>query len=377
MTVSMWQEEAQPPERVSHDVVVVGAGIVGSHAARVLAAAGKDTAIVEARFVAAGASGRNAGFVHLGVHLLYAEAVRQLGRKQARELWAMTKENMSRLRGLAGELGVPCEDKGATFVSFDERERAEFKESARLAQEDGFDIEFVDGNPLGIGLRGAMVQPGDFTTQPAAMTEALARTSGATLYENDEMVSVRRKGGGLTVRTRQHEIRCEKALLAVDGFAPGVHPFFKGLVEPWRAEVLVTEPLARITGTIARIRGKFSFQQLADGRLLAGAGAKPVRGNAHRDEPTPSGQRAIEGFVREHLSLDGYAVSKRWAGTLGVTRDFLPVIGRLPGDGEVYFAVGFSGAGNSLGLVTGERTVEMMLEGRDPGVLGVERLLGT
>lgn len=375
MTVSLWQEEAAPPQKVIHDIVVVGAGIVGSHVARVLAARGKDTALVEARFPAAGASGRNAGFVHLGVHLLYAQAVRSFGRRRARDLWAMTAENVARLRELARELSVECEDKGATYVSFDEAEVRDMRESAKLARQDGLPVEFVDDNPLGLGLRGAMLHPNDFTIQPAAITLALAATSGATLYENDEVVSIERSGSALRVRTRRRLIRCQKVLLAVDGFAPKVHPFFRGLVAPWRAEVLITEPLPKVTDTIARIRGKFSFQQLRDGRLLVGTGAKPARrlAGAYAEEPTAAGQRAIEKVIRQHLGIADFAVSRRWSGTLGVTPDFLPILGRLPDERDVCFAVGFSGHGNSLGLIAGDRAIDLMLNGADPGVLGVNR----
>ena len=75
MTVSVWQETAAPATKVTHDVAVVGAGLVGSHLAGLLTEAGRDVALIEARYPAAGASGRNAGMVLLGVRHSYAEAV--------------------------------------------------------------------------------------------------------------------------------------------------------------------------------------------------------------------------------------------------------------------------------------------------------------
>ena len=63
MTVSVWQEMASPISAVSHDVVVVGAGLVGSYIAGLLTDSGRDVALVDKGFPAAGASGRNAGMV--------------------------------------------------------------------------------------------------------------------------------------------------------------------------------------------------------------------------------------------------------------------------------------------------------------------------
>ncbi|MCY3791270.1 MAG: FAD-dependent oxidoreductase, partial [Gemmatimonadetes bacterium] len=62
MTVSKWQEVYEPLQ-TEHDDVVIGAGIVGSYAATLLHQRGRDVALVDARFAASGASGRNAGFV--------------------------------------------------------------------------------------------------------------------------------------------------------------------------------------------------------------------------------------------------------------------------------------------------------------------------
>ena len=57
-----------------------------------------------------------------------------------------------------------------------------------------------------------------------------------------------------------------------------------------------------------------------------------------------------------------------------MTEDGLPILGSLPHKPNVYFCVGFTGHGNSMGLVAGERAVDMMLNGTAPGVLSIERM---
>ena len=54
MTVSVWQQADEPLE-AEHDDVVIGAGIVGSYAATLLVQRGRNVALVDARFPAAGA----------------------------------------------------------------------------------------------------------------------------------------------------------------------------------------------------------------------------------------------------------------------------------------------------------------------------------
>jgi glycine/D-amino acid oxidase-like deaminating enzyme len=47
------------------------------------------------------------------------------------------------------------------------------------------------------------------------------------------------------------------------------------------------------------------------------------------------------------------------------------------GEPPIAFALGFSGYGNSIGLVAAERMVELAMDGRDPGPLDVARFGGT
>src|SRR5207247_972552 len=69
-TVSIWQDTsiwpALPHRREAADVCIIGAGIVGSTLAHFLGQAGKSVIVLEARDVALGASGRNAG--HVSAH---------------------------------------------------------------------------------------------------------------------------------------------------------------------------------------------------------------------------------------------------------------------------------------------------------------------
>ena len=375
VTVSLWQETAAPPIAVSHDVVVVGAGLVGSYLSGLLTEAGKDVAMVEARFPAGGASGRNAGFVHLGTRHFYNGAIERFGHAQAREVWSLTVENVSRMRQLAKKYGVGHEEKGAVFVSVNTAQSADLSESTRMLQRDGFTVDFVDHDPLDRGYLAAMIQPDDFAVQPAQLTHALVRESGATLYENDEVAEIRRDGSSLLVRSRQRLVRCEKVVLAVNGYAGLLHPFFRPLVEPARGQVLLTEPLPRILDTIGTEHHLCYFQQLPDGRLLVGGGRYQYieQERTYSDEITPQVQNVIRQFIARRFPEVNVEVSRQWAGIHGITTDGLPIIGHLPEEPEVYFVVGFSGHGNSMGLMAAERTAEMMLNGSAPGVFSVGR----
>src|ERR1700738_3954845 len=78
-----WGRAAPRPEAglpLRADVVVVGAGITGVSLAYWLVRGGVDVLVLERSRLAAGASGRNAGFLLAGVAASYAEAVASYGR---------------------------------------------------------------------------------------------------------------------------------------------------------------------------------------------------------------------------------------------------------------------------------------------------------
>ena len=93
MTVSHWQKAEQTEREV--DVLVVGAGLVGSAAAYFARQVhGRHVVVTDARDVGMGASGRNAGFMISGLDTYYHRAIESYGHAVARELWALSNRSM-------------------------------------------------------------------------------------------------------------------------------------------------------------------------------------------------------------------------------------------------------------------------------------------
>ncbi len=158
-------------------------------------------------------------------------------------------------------------------------------------------------------------------------------------------------------------------MLATDGYGRGLVPELDERIWPARGQVLATEPLAeRLFAIPHYARGGFDYwQQLPDGRLVAGGfrDFSIMSELTDVEETTAVIQDALDEFVVELL---GYAprVTHRWAGIFGLTQDFLPLVGPVPGHDGVWVAAGYSGHGNVLGYLCGGLVASAILGRDDP-----------
>ena len=225
--------------------------------------------------------------------------------------------------------------------------------------------------PLAERYPAAVFHPADGVLQPARLVRriaALAVAAGAEIHEHTRIGSVEETGA-------------EAVVVATDGYPSGLLGALEGLVVPTRGQVIATEPIVERFFEIPHY-GRHGFDywhQSEDGRIVAG-GFRDVslQDEFTADEVlTPPVQSALEDFV---ASLVGrpLRVDYRWAGIFGMVLDFLPAVGRVPGQDGVWMAGGYSGHGNVLGFACGRLIARAILGDRDPllDLFEPTRLLG-
>jgi glycine/D-amino acid oxidase-like deaminating enzyme len=379
MTVSYWQD-ASAEQVVECDVCVVGAGIVGLYLARLLAGQGRRVCVLEARHVAAGATGRNAGMVLTGTAYYYHDALQVYGRELAGKIWELTRHNRDITRGLSEEFGTPWEQTGSLLLALDDTEAEDLERAAGAMREAGIPAQFTHKDPTKRGFHAALTQPEDAGIHPVMFAQALAASTGAALYEQSEVFGIEElPGGGLELKSRTVTVRCATAALCTNAYAPLLHPYFAGKVIPTRGQILCTEALGTtlLTHLCYADYGYEYFRQLADGRLMLGGWRHHFREAevGYEDRTTPEVQAGLQGFLARYFPEAARArITHRWSGTMGFSVDGIPLVGSLPDRPAVYFAVGFTGHGLGFGLATAERLAAHMLLGQDLEWLDARRL---
>ena len=394
-SVSLWQDDggvfADAPYPAlagesSVDVAIVGGGITGVAAALWLARAGADVALLEGRRIAAGASGRNGGFLLSGTAESYAVSIERYGRDATRRIYGYNVANRQRATNLVAELeseGWRCgyQQAGSLLISAGEREHAEHQASFALLREDGWEAELVARDDLPALLRdayyGAIFYPLDGEIQPARFVRGIATlacTAGARLHENSPITGLRRTPDGFELHTDSATLHARTLLLATNAWLPELGTavgaeWLAQAITPTRGQMLSTATVAeRLFDCPCYADDGFQYwRQLADGRLAIGGWRNHSFATEYSSDETPAGevQSRLESFLHETLRLPDLAIEHRWAGIMAFSSDGLPLIGALPGVEGCYLAGAYTGHGNAYALHAAWVLAEM-IAGRSP-----------
>ncbi|WP_329531246.1 FAD-binding oxidoreductase [Streptomyces sp. NBC_01450] len=363
--------------RLTFDVVIVGAGMVGAACALYTARAGLDVALLDRGPVAGGTTGAGEG--NLLVSDKEPGPELDLALLSGR-LWA----------DLAEELGeaVEYEAKGGVVVAatpegltaletFAAGQRAVGVEAVPVAADQLHSLE----PHLAPGLAGAVHYPQDAQVMPALAAAHLVRASAARLLTGRTVTEVLRGADGAVrgVRTDRGDVHAPAVVnaagtwgAAVAGLAGVFLP-----VLPRRGFVLVTEPLPR------RVRHKvYAADYVADvasdsaalqtSPVVEGTAAGPILIGASRERvgfdrsfSLPAVRALAAGATRLFPFLADVRALRTYLGFRPYMPDHLPAIGPDPRVPGLFHACGHEGAG--IGLATGTgRLIAQVVAGRTP-----------
>jgi len=380
MTTSFWQN-AHGQRRASYDVVIIGGGFVGCATAYWLAQGRPtlDVAIIEARSLASGASGRNAGFVLPGTDVDFRTAVERYGSETARRLWHFTRKNRelidAELRGSA--FGWRSDGSLTVAAASDENER--LRDSVPALRGIGASVVHLGREQTSRRLRargfyGSLLVPSGAVVDPLRLVHHVATQSGADVYTQHPVRELHRKNRGVVVESRPRRFRADRLVLAVGPSLPTLVPSLDKYVRPVRAQMLATEPADRVHASVPVYSqaGEFYVRQTRDGTVLAGGGRQRYRDveETEVDRTTPAVQARIEEYLHHHFPwTESLSIRRRWSGTMGFSPDGRPVIGAVPDLPGSVFATGFTGHGMGYGFYIGRLVAETLRENTWPDPL--------
>ena len=364
----------------SCDVAIVGGGLAGLSAAIELRERGFDVALLEARQIGWGASGRNGGQAIHGLACSQATIEAQLGRAEAQRIFAMSIEALDLIRQRCAQFQIDCDWRdGYLGVATSARKARELRADADLlAKLYDYPLRWIEAQDLPQWIASpryvaGVHDPRSGHLHPLKYCLGLARAAaglGVRLHEQTTLTRIDSGRASVTLHTADGaSLRARQLLLAgnvyLHEFAPGVAPHLAKRIMPVGTYIVCSKamPAAQADALIpcgaAVCDTNFVldyFRTTADHRMLYGGRVSYGTGTP-RHLAASMQKRMAATFAQ----LQGVDVEYAWGGFVDISMNRAPDFGRLPELGDqVYYLQGFSGHGLALTGMAGKLVAEAM-----------------
>lgn len=352
------------------DVCIIGGGFTGLSAALNLAERGLDVVLLEAERIGFGASGRCGGLVGSGQRKEVLETEEMFGLERSKVLWDFAELAKKEIRYRVEKHDITCDLQRGQLVGVHKKRYLGWAREMADVLSERYSYPFcaalnaeetrarVASNKFLEGLYDSEA----LTLHPLNYSLGLARAAaeaGVRIYERSRVLSYSQTDPAI-VKTAGGSVRASFVVLACNAYLGDLEPRVAGMIMPINNFMIATEALDESRAR-QLINGRFGvhdtrfvvnyFRMSDDHRLLFGGGEN-YRSGFPRD---------IKRFVRPYMldlfpQLKDVGIDYGWGGTLSVTVNRLPHVGRL--QPNVFFGQGYSGHGISTANFAGKVIAE-------------------
>ena len=349
----------------SADVAIIGGGLTGISAALELAKRGYKTCLLESHYPGWGASGRNGGQLLVGFACPQQALEKQLGREDARRLFAISCSAVQLVKDRIREYEIHCDyADGHIHTAIWPYQVKQLKSwQAKLQFHYDYPTQFWNEEQLREQINSERYQAGMFDPfcghlHPLKYANQLALTAqsqGAELFQQANVLKFEKEGAKIRLHSNQGEVLCNNLLLATNAYLGGLESRLANYIMPVGTYIMATEPLGQERATelirhnhaVADINFVLDYFRLsADHRLLFG-------GEVSYSTLSPlSIQRSLRRrMLRVFPRLENVRLDYAWGGMVGITLNRAPQLGKLANN--IYYAHGFSGHGLAMSGMAG------------------------
>ncbi len=340
------------------DVLIIGGGITGVTAAYLLAKAGRSVILVEKEKLFGGETGHTTAHISYPTDMRLRDLVKTFGHNHAQAVWDACLASADHIRRHICAEEIDCglrQVPGYLYAApnADDAEKDRLHHDAGLADDMGFDAEYVEQCP--VTQRPAVRFSNLMKFHPTQYVLALAlvaQKSGAQIYEGSEVEEFDSKAR--TVRCNGRQISYQHVFIAT-------HVPLQGVAGTLSAMLLQTKlagystyaleaelPMELVPEALWWDTSDPYFYIRTD--KVGDTMRTIVGGEDHKTGQTNDTETCYAALEKRlHAVFPSARVTRRWSGQVIETVDGLPYIGEYAGQ---FVATGFSGTGMTFGTLS-------------------------
>ena len=382
-----WDHSAPPKEQDTElpkkvDVLIIGAGYTGLHAAIQTARGSRNTLVIDAKHAGWGCSTRNGGQVSTSIKPSFFELEKTYGKDMA---FAIYKEGDNSLQ-FTGDF-IKQENLDCSYAEVGcfhaAHNTAQYEKLARAIEHQAFELQddaymiprSEQRSELGTDTYfGGAIFPKHASIDPAAYHKGLlgkAHEAGANIISYCAAENINRDKNGFTVKTSKGIVQADKVIIATNGYTGSLTPKLQRRVIPIGSYVIATEPVGkdlmdqlmpknRIVSDTRKV--VYYYRPSPDrSRIIFGG-----RVSLGESDPRLSGPKLPNSLSKIFPELENTKISHSWMGYVAFTFDSLMHVGEEDG---LFYAMGYCGSGVGMAGYLGKKLGQQVLglkQGKTP-----------
>ncbi len=374
------RDAAPGPLPETCDVVIIGSGYTGLHAAITAARGGRSVTVLDAGVPGQGCSTRNGGQISQSIKPGLATLTRRHGAEIARAILADGFASRAYVEDFIRTERIDCGfSTVGRFHAAHSRQAFRAMVAAARAQPEGFEqpahvvtradqrAEIGSDRYYGGVVFGdhAALDPGRYHS---GLLD-LATAAGVRIVPHTAATALDEDGLGVTVATTRGEISARDVVLATNGYSGALSRWHQRRVIPIGSYIIATDPVPpalmddlipnnRIQSDSRRV--VYYWRASPDRRRILFGG----RVSAGETDPRRAALRLRAELLRIFPQLETTRISHGWMGFVGYTFDTLAHTGSR---GRLHHAMGYCGSGVGMASYLGMKAGLAVLGRQDAG----------
>jgi glycine/D-amino acid oxidase-like deaminating enzyme/nitrite reductase/ring-hydroxylating ferredoxin subunit len=362
MATSDWPEFGSLAADISLQALVVGSGITGLTAARLLADEGVEVGVIDSGRLCSGVTGFTTAKLSALQSTVYTELSEAWGEEVAGAYAEANLRAIDLVRRQVSDDRIDCDFAEAPAYTYAESAEhlGRIEAEAAAAGRAGLDVSFTDQSDLPYPIAGAVRLDHQARFHPRRYCKGLLDATlerGGVVFEHTIALSLDADAG--IVETDRGTVTADLIVVATHLPFGNLGGYFARTSVSRSYAVAVSEGIEPLDGMYISVDEPIrSLRSTGDGHTIVGGENHPVG----EDDDTTRRYQALEDWCHDRLSSG--PVEHRWSAQDYRSVDGLPFVGPLGPSGRVFLATGFAKWGMTNGTVAASIMVDLAM-GRD------------